>query len=231
MAPLPQKVGVLVVGSGNAGFAAALSAAENGAKDILIIDKCPEEWVGGNSYFTAGAYRIAHNGLQDLLPIVNNVSPEQADKIDLTPYTVKDFQDDMERVCMGRSDPVLARALIENSNEAIKWLASNGIRFQLSFNRQAYEVDGRIKFWGGLHIKTQDGGKGLIEDYLAATKKRNIHVSWSTALTGLQKRSKDDNYDVEVSINGKQRVFTAGDRKSTRLNSSHSGESRMPSSA
>ncbi|CAG7564526.1 unnamed protein product [Fusarium equiseti] len=209
MAPLPQKVGVLVVGSGNAGFAAALSAAENGANDILIIDKCPEEWVGGNSYFTAGAYRIAHNGLQDLLPIVNNVSPEQADKIDLTPYTVNDFQDDMDRVCMGRSDPVLAKALIENSNEAIKWLASNGIRFQLSFNRQAYEVDGRIKFWGGLHIKTQDGGKGLIEDYLAAIKRRNIQVSWSTALTGLQKRSKDFSYDVQVLINGKPRLFTA----------------------
>jgi succinate dehydrogenase/fumarate reductase flavoprotein subunit len=157
MSRLPQNVDVLIVGSGNAGFAAALSAADNGAKNILLIDKCPEEWVGGNSYFTAGAYRIAHGGLNDLLPFVNNVSHEQAGKIDLAPYTEKDFQDDMNRVCMGRSDPELARTLIENSNSTIKWLASNGIRFQLSFNRQAYEVDGRFKFWGGLHSRWRQG--------------------------------------------------------------------------
>ncbi|KAL3603006.1 hypothetical protein FPOAC2_07323 [Fusarium poae] len=203
MSRLPQNVDVLIVGSGNAGFAAALSAADNGAKNILLIDKCPEEWVGGNSYFTAGAYRIAHGGLNDLLPFVNNVSHEQAGKIDLAPYTEKDFQDDMNRVCMGRSDPELARTLIENSNSTIKWLASNGIRFQLSFNRQAYEVDGRFKFWGGLHIKTQDGGKGLIEDYLAAIKRRGIQVSWSTALTGLQKLEKDDSYNVQLLANGR----------------------------
>ncbi|KAL4732779.1 hypothetical protein ACLX1H_001799 [Fusarium chlamydosporum] len=209
MANFPDKVDVLIVGSGNAGLAAALSAAESGANNVLLIDKCPEAWVGGNSYFTAGAFRIAHSGLKDLLPIVNNVSHEQAGKIDLAPYTEKDFQDDMDRVCMGRSDPDLAKTLIQNSNATIKWLASHGIRFQLSFNRQAYEVDGRIKFWGGLHIKTQEGGKGLIEDYLAAIQKKDIQVSWSTALIGLQKHSKDSSYDVELSIDGCSRFVTA----------------------
>ncbi|KAF4498550.1 fumarate reductase flavo subunit precursor [Fusarium agapanthi] len=179
---LPKQVNVLVVGSGNAGFAAALSAAQNGAGSVLLIDKCPENWVGGNSYFTAGAYRIAHGGLQDVLPIVNNVSREQAEKIDLAPYTEKDFQNDMDRVCMGRSDPELSKSLIQNSNATIKWLAANGIRFQLSFNRQAYEVDGRIKFWGGMCIKTEDGGKGLIQDYLAAIKRHNVQVSCAVIL-------------------------------------------------
>ncbi|KAF4414878.1 fumarate reductase flavo subunit precursor [Fusarium acutatum] len=207
---LPKQVDVLVVGSGNAGFAAALSAAQNGAGSVLLIDKCPENWVGGNSYFTAGAYRIVHGGLQDVLPIVNNVSREQAEKIDLAPYTEKDFQNDMDRVCMGRSDPELSKSLIQNSNATIKWLAANGIRFQLSFNRQAYEVDGRIKFWGGMCIKTEDGGKGLIQDYLAAIKKHNVQVSWSTGLTGLKKHSSDDSYDVQVSLNGVKRTLTAG---------------------
>ncbi|KAJ9417964.1 hypothetical protein QL093DRAFT_2376184 [Fusarium oxysporum] len=207
---LPKQVDVLVVGSGNAGFAAALSAVQNGAESVLLIDKCPENWVGGNSFFTAGAYRIAHGGLQDILPIVNNVSPEQADKIDLAPYTEKDFQNDMDRVCMGRSDPELSKSLIQNSNATIKWLAANGIRFQLSFNRQAYEVDGRIKFWGGMCIKTEDGGKGLIQDYLAAIKKHNVQVSWSTGLTGLKKHSFNDGYEVEVSLNGVKRTLTAG---------------------
>ncbi|KAF5002428.1 hypothetical protein FGRMN_440 [Fusarium graminum] len=209
MPSLPSSVDVLVVGSGNAGFAAALSAAQNGAKSVLVVDKCPENWVGGNSYFTAGAYRIVHGGLKDLLPIVNNVSPGQADRIDLAPYTEEDFQKDMDKVCMGRSDPELAKSLIQNSNATIKWLAANGIRFQLSFNRQAYEVDGRIKFWGGLTIKTEDGGKGLIEDYLAAIKRHNIQVSWLTSLTGLQRDSSDNSYNVKVTVDGINRSLTA----------------------
>lgn len=166
----------------NAGFAAALSAAQSGAGRVLLIDKCPEDWVGGNTYFTAGAYRIAHGGLEDLLPIVNNVSEDQAEKIELNAYPEADFQADFVRVCAGRSDAELAHLVISESYQTIRWLARNSIRFQLSFNRQSYEVDGRIKFWGGLSLKTQDGGKGLIADYREAARLHNVETSWSTAL-------------------------------------------------
>ncbi|RSL40962.1 hypothetical protein CEP53_013051 [Fusarium sp. AF-6] len=209
MPTLPKEVDVLVVGSGNAGFASAISAAQAGAGRVLLIDRCPKDWVGGNSYFTAGAYRIAHAGLSDLLPIVNNVSREQAQKIDLAPYSEKDFQNDLDKVCMGRSDPELAKTLITESNSAIKWLASNGIRFQLSFNRQAYEVDGRIKFWGGLHLKTEDGGKGMIADYLAAAKRHSIQVSWSTMLSGIKTNPVDGTSIVTVKIDGIDHILTA----------------------
>jgi precorrin 3B synthase CobZ len=183
---LPNAVDVLVVGSGNAGFSAAVSASQNGAKSVLLIDRCPETWVGGNTYFTAGAYRTAHAGLKDLLPIVNNVDAELAKLIDLEPYTEADFADDMQRVCQGRSNLTLSKTLIKESNSAIKWLAKNGIRFQLSFNRQAYKVDGRYKFWGGLHLKTQDGGKGLIVDHLAAALRHGVQTAWNTSLTGIE---------------------------------------------
>lgn len=183
----PPSCDILVVGSGNAGFSAALSAAESGIQNIVIIDKCPEDWSGGNSYFTAGATRVAHNGLEDLLPVVNNVDAELARKIDLPPYTAKDFRADMDRICLGRSHPELSRILIEESNDAVKWLASKGMRYQLSFNRQAYLVDGRYKFWGGLALKTQDGGKGLIEDHKAAAQRAGIKVFYETPATRLHK--------------------------------------------
>ncbi len=73
MAHFPNSCEVLVVGGGNAGFSAAVSAVESGAKNVVLIDKCPEDWAGGNSYFTAGAMRTVHGGLDDLLPVVNNV--------------------------------------------------------------------------------------------------------------------------------------------------------------
>ena len=183
----PPACDILIIGSGNAGFSAALSAADAGAQNIVIIDKCPEEWAGGNSYFTAGATRVAHNGLDDLLPIVNNVDAELARKIDLPAYTQDDFRTDMDRICLGRSHPELSRILIEESNDAVKWLAGKGMRYQLSFNRQAYLVDGRYKFWGGLALKTQDGGKGLIEDHQAAARKAGVKVFYETPATRLHK--------------------------------------------
>ncbi|KAF2471294.1 fumarate reductase flavo protein subunit [Lindgomyces ingoldianus] len=172
---------VLVIGSGSAGFSAALSARQNGAKNVTLIDKCPEGWAGGNSYFTAGAFRTVHGGLNDLLPIVNNVDEDTSKIIDLKPYTNEDFSGDLQRVTAGRSDKELGKILVEESYETIKWLAEQGIRFQLSFNRQAYNVDGRFKFWGGLHLKTQDGGKGLIESYLSAAQRHGVCISFSTA--------------------------------------------------
>ncbi|GES59486.1 precorrin 3B synthase CobZ [Aspergillus terreus] len=211
---LPTECDVLVVGSGNAGFSAAISAAQSGAGSVVLIDKCPEEWAGGNSYFTAGAYRAVHGGLADLLPIVNNVDEQLAQRIDLDPYTEADFANDMQRICMGRSDPALSHTLITESNAAVKWLAANGVRFQLSFNRQAYEVDGRYKFWGGMALKTQDGGKGLIADHRAAARRHGVVVCWQTALTGvrlhdLQPRSAQHLVSATVVHHGETRTIAA----------------------
>ena len=134
---------VIVVGSGNAGFSAALSARENGAKKVLLVDKCPPEWAGGNTYFTAGAYRTVFHGLEDLLSFVQPVDKEIASKIDMKPYTKEDFRSDLMRVTNGRADPDLGRVLVEESRETIRWLAGKGIKFQLSFNRYPSLVESR----------------------------------------------------------------------------------------
>jgi precorrin 3B synthase CobZ len=114
----------------------------------------------------------------------------------------------MQRVCSGRSDPKLSEALIAESNEAIKWLASNGIRFELSFNRQAYEVDGKIKFWGGLCLKTPDGGKSLTADHMEAAARHGVETSFSTALTNIQ-RHPETGVIVTVAKDGKEQSIHA----------------------
>lgn len=189
-----QDCDVLVVGGGNAGFSAAISAAESlsgrqrGAAKarVLLIDKCPPAWAGGNSYFTAGAMRCVHGGLSDVLPIVNNVDARLAGKIDLDPYTREDFLGDLHRVTDGRYDRDLGRTLVEDSNETVKWLAKHGVRFQLSFNRQAYRIGDRYKFWGGMCLKTQDGGKGLVEDHRNAADKVGVSVMYEVAAKSIK---------------------------------------------
>jgi len=152
------KFDVIVVGSGNAGSSAALSAIDNGCKHLLIIDKCPPEWVGGNSYFTAGAYRTVHHGLADILSVVPNVDPELAATM---PYTHEQFAEDIMRLSDGRLDPALVNALVGGSHDTVSWL-SNRVKIPLilSFHRQAYLVSGRQKFWGGMVLAVEGGGKG-----------------------------------------------------------------------
>ncbi|RFU33113.1 hypothetical protein B7463_g3227, partial [Scytalidium lignicola] len=209
---------VVVVGSGNAGFSAAVSAAQSGARRVLLVEKSPEEWAGGNSFFTAGAMRTVHSGLQDLLPLVNNVDAATAQLIDLAPYTREDFLSDMDRVTHGRYHRELGRTLVEESNNTVKWLARNGVRFQLSFNRQAYKVDGRFKFWGGLTLKTEDGGRGLIEDHKNAARRHGVTIFYQTAAeklildeqTGTFKSLLADRAGNKIMIHAKAIILAAG---------------------
>jgi precorrin 3B synthase CobZ len=178
---------IIVVGSGAAGLTAALSAkVSNPDLRILIVEKAPREWRGGNGYFTAGAYRTAHNGLPSLLPLVSNVPPELKDKIDLAPYTGEDFQNDLQRVTGGRSDRDLGAVLVKDSLETVGWLKEHGnVDWWLSFRRQAYEVDGRWKFWGGLALTIKDGGKGLIKNLSEAVEAKGVVTSFDTKVERL----------------------------------------------
>ncbi|KAH8819002.1 FAD binding domain-containing protein [Xylogone sp. PMI_703] len=209
---------VVIAGSGNAGFCAAISAAQAGAGRVLLIEKSPEEWAGGNSFFTAGAMRTVHAGLKDILPIVNNVDTATADLIDLTPYTREDFLSDMERITHGQYHKELGRTLVEESIDAVKWLAKNGVRYQLAFNRQAYKVDGRFKFWGGMCLKTEGGGAGLIEDHKNAAKRHGVTILYRTAAekiildskTGAFQSLLADREGNKVMINAKAVILAAG---------------------
>ncbi|KAH8586185.1 FAD binding domain-containing protein [Bisporella sp. PMI_857] len=209
---------VVVVGGGNAGFSAAISAAQSGAGRVLLIEKCPEDWAGGNTFFTAGAMRTVHLGLKDLLPLVNNVDAATATLVDLDPYSREDFLSDMARITHGRYDPELGRTLVEESNDAVKWLAKNGVRFQLSFNRQAYKVDGRFKFWGGLCLKTEGGGRGLIQDHHNAARRHGVTVLYQTAAekinldsgTGAFTSLLADRKGSKIKIDAKALILTAG---------------------
>ena len=177
-----ETVDALVIGSGNAGFAAAASAVDSGAKRVLVLEKAPKEWAGGNTTFTAGAYRTVFHGLQDVLPLVHNVTPDMVDRIDMDPYTEADFMKDISKVTSNRSNPALAHTLVKESNETTKWLAENGVKFQLSFNRQAYEINGRQKFWGGMVLSVIDGGKGLTQQHQKNVRHKGVEVRYDSAV-------------------------------------------------
>ena len=69
----------------------------------------------------------------------------------------------MGRVTEYRTDPDLCELLVTRSKETMRWLQKKGIRFIPIYGRQAYKIDGKFKFWGGLTVESWGGGPGLVE--------------------------------------------------------------------
>ncbi len=160
---------VIVVGGGNAALCAALSAKET-AKRVLVLERAPESEAGGNSRFTAGLLRIVYNGADDLGRLIE-LSREEIERTDFGTYTAEQFLDDMARVTEYRCDPDLTEVLVKESFPTALWMRKKGVRFTAAWGRQAFKIDGRFKFWGGLTLEAIGGGPGLVESLTSSAKK------------------------------------------------------------
>ncbi len=67
---------VVVVGAGNAALAAAVSAREQGARRVVVLEKAPRELRGGNTHYSGGLLRFAYDRAEDLLPLVPDVEQQ-----------------------------------------------------------------------------------------------------------------------------------------------------------
>ncbi len=174
---------VIVVGGGNAALCAALSAAES-VKKILVLERASAEESGGNSRFTAGLMRVAYGGVEDLKKVIE-LSPEEIARTDFGTYTEEQFLDDMARVTEYRCDPDLTELLVKNSLPAVTWMRSKGVRFTAAWGRQAFNIGGRFKFWGGLTVEAVGGGPGLVDSLTKIAQKAGIEIWYGARATAL----------------------------------------------
>jgi tricarballylate dehydrogenase len=182
-AELPEP-DVLVVGAGNAAANAALAAHEAGAR-VAMLEAAPEDARAGNSAFTGGAFRFVHEGVKDLLRIAPDIESLDLANIDFGTYTREQYFDDMGRLTEYRCDPELTDILISGSTDAAIWLCRHGVRFQPALGRQAFKVDGRFKFWGGLACHIMGGGLHLTQTLYEALSGAGIPVLYRTRAIGL----------------------------------------------
>src|SRR5689334_11784750 len=175
---------VIVVGGGNAAYCAALAAREAGAS-VLMLEAAPDEESGGNSRFTAGAMRVVYNGVDDIKALVPDLSKEEIETTDFGTYTQEQFFDDMARVTQFRTDPDLCELLVTRSLDTLLWMRQKGIRFVPIYGRQAFKIEGKFKFWGGLTIETVGGGPGLVDMLTASARKNGIEIRYETRATDL----------------------------------------------
>jgi len=170
---------VIVVGAGNAAFCAALAAREQGAS-VLVLEAAPEDESGGNSRFTAGSIRVVYNGVDDIRALVPDLTDEEVRTTDFGTYTQDQFFDDMARVTQDRADPDLVELLVTRSFETLKWMTTKGIRLIPIYGRQAFKIDGRFKFWGGLTVEAVGGGPGLIKMLTDSALKNGIKIQYES---------------------------------------------------
>src|ERR1700751_4673689 len=173
-----QVADVIVVGAGNAAFCAALAAQEQGAK-VLMLEAAPEEVSGGNSRFTAGSIRVVYNGVEDIKTLVPDLTPAEIETTDFGTYTADQFFDDMARVTQHHADPDLVELLVTKSFDSLNWMRSKGVRLIPIYGRQAFKIEGKFKFWGGLPVESVGGGPGLIAMLPESAKKRGIEIRYA----------------------------------------------------
>ncbi len=197
---------VIIVGGGNAALCAALSAREQGA-GVIVLERAEDEERGGNSRFTAGAMRVVYNGLDDLLELMPDLTAEEQEN-DFGMYTADQFFDDLGRITEYRTNPDLAEILIRQSFATLKWMQGNGVRFMPMYKRQAFKIDGKFRFWGGLTVEAWGGGEGLVEMLHKAVAAHGIEVRYGARAVSLI--ADDDGVQgVNIKRRGKSERLTA----------------------
>jgi tricarballylate dehydrogenase len=179
---------VVVVGAGNAALCAALAAAEQGAQ-VTVLERAPREERGGNSAFTAGAMRVTYDGRDDLRLLMPELTEAEWETNDFGTYPAEDFYDDMARVTESRCDPDLTETLVTRSLPTLEWMRTKAVRFAPTYHRQAFKVDGRFKFWGGLTVEVVGGGLGLVDTLLASAERAGITVLYQARAVALAQRA------------------------------------------
>ncbi len=189
-----REFDIIVVGAGNAATCSALSAVENGAS-VLMLETAPKDSRGGNSAFTGGAFRFSYNGVDDLMELCPSLADEDLDNIDFGTYTHDQYYDDIFRMTQYRSDADLIEVLVTNSFDTAKWMTTHGIDLIPATGRQAFKVDGKFKFWGGLALRINGGGEQLVQTLHDTAEKAGIEVLYEATATDLL-------YDEDRGVHG-----------------------------
>jgi len=108
---------VIVIGAGNAGVCAAISAAERDCS-VLVLEAAPVDMRGGNTRHTRNL-RAMHDAPTDVLT---------------ESYSFEEYWDDLMRVTKGVTNTDLAELALRQSDGLTAWLSARGVRFQAALS-------------------------------------------------------------------------------------------------
>ncbi|MHB1709090.1 MAG: FAD-dependent tricarballylate dehydrogenase TcuA [Thermoplasmataceae archaeon] len=154
-----RRYDVLVVGGGNAGLCAALSAAEHSAK-VLMIESAPKNDRGGNTKYTRDI-RYAH----------------EPDAYTTGAYSDDEFVDDVVRVTHNNTSLCLLKKVVSESRMIPEWLEDHDVLVHQA-------LKGTLQL-GRTNLFMLGGGKAMINSYYDAALRSGIEVAYNAKCTKL----------------------------------------------
>lgn len=157
---MPTQYDTAVIGGGNAALCAAITAAETGAR-VLILKTAPKPYRGGNSRHTRN-FRCMHSGPVSVLEDT---------------YDEAEYLADLMTATGGRTDEDLARRVIRSSEHCLPWMQKHGVHFQPSLSGTLSLARTNAFFLGG--------GKALVNAYYRTAAHLGVDVAYEAHVSHL----------------------------------------------
>ena len=179
---------VLIIGAGNAGLCAAITAAEAGCS-VLVIEAANRDMRGGNTRHTRNL-RAMHEAPTDILSDA---------------YSFEEYFDDLMRVTKGVTNKDLASLTLEKSTELTDWLQKRGVRFQPA-------LSGTLNL-GRTNAFFLGGGRALLNSLCRYAEGLGVELIYDTPVASLiMQDGFCDGVELETGqhIKAKKIITTAG---------------------
>jgi tricarballylate dehydrogenase len=201
---------VIVIGAGNAALSASVSAKENGADKVLVLEKAPRGMRGGNTHWSGGVLRFAFDDSQEIAPLLPGVENDYEDFFaGVSPYPKDRYLADLQRVTSGRTDPELSNILVSNSKDTVFWMNRNGVKMEPAIGVAGVKRGNVVVWPPGLIVRAAHEGVGLSSSWFNTAEQVGVEIRYESAATELMVDQRGRIVGVKVRDNDGIREITA----------------------